>query len=493
LLTFFSTNPNARRYFSRTCHQPLKRKFTMNTYKIHSPVSERPLRIRLVVACLAFSCATPLPAQDGQSIVPQAVGTISGEGTSGKIAKFNGTNSITNSIMTESNLKIGIGTATPASKFTVIANASSPIIFGKNNGAGAGVRGESVGGFGVVGQSGRTGVQGISTGSVGNGVFGSCNADTGVLGSTQTGTGVYGNASSSGGVGVFGKSAGGNGVEGSSPGGTAVYGNGILGVFGQGNSGGSGVYGNSNTGIGVWGDSGSSYGVYGHSINGTGVHGKGSNSGMFAEGSSYGIITYGSVGIYAAPTSGNTVAGLFGGNVQIQGNLTKTSGSFKIDHPLDPAHKYLSHSFVESPDMMNIYNGNTTTNAKGYATVTMPAYFSALNRDFRYQLTCIGGDFAQAIVARKLNEKNEFTIRTDKPNTEVSWQVTGVRQDAYAEAHRIAVETEKTGQEIGAYLHPELFGQPPEKAIGRMQEPQPPAEKIADQRKPIATAASLTN
>ena len=23
-------------------------------------------------------------------------------------------------------------------------------------------------------------------------------------------------------------------------------------------------------------------------------------------------------------------------------------------HPLDPEHKYLSHSFVESPDMMNI-------------------------------------------------------------------------------------------------------------------------------------------
>ena len=132
------------------------------------------------------------------------------------------------------------------------------------------------------------------------------------------------------------------------PGGSAVYGDGILGVFGQGNNGGSGVYGNSNSGIGVWGDSGSSEGVRVRSTSGTGVHGIGSGFGMVAEGFSYGIATYGSVGIYAAPTAGNTIAGLFGGNVQINGNLSKSSGSFKIDHPLDPANKYLAHSFVES-------------------------------------------------------------------------------------------------------------------------------------------------
>src|SRR5205085_2863796 len=53
-------------------------------------------------------------------------------------------------------------------------------------------------------------------------------------------------------------------------------------------------------------------------------------------------------------------AGYFDGKVGITGPLEKPSGSFKIDHPLDPAHQYLSHSFVESPDMMNIYNGNVT-------------------------------------------------------------------------------------------------------------------------------------
>ena len=83
------------------------------------------------------------------------------------------------------------------------------------------------------------------------------------------------------------------------------------------------------------------------------------------------------------------------------GTLTKGGGSFKIDHPLDPENKYLSHSFVESPDMMNVYNGNVDARTRtATATVELPAYFEALNRDFRYQLTVIG-DFAQAIVARR--------------------------------------------------------------------------------------------
>jgi trimeric autotransporter adhesin len=144
------------------------------------------------------------------------------------------------------------------------------------------------------------------------------------------------------------------------------------------------------------------------------------------------------------------------GDVSIKGNLSKGGGSFKIDHPLDPANKYLYHSFVESPDMMNVYNGNVVTNRHGVATVTLPDYFEALNRDFRYQLTVIG-QFAQAIVAKKI-ANNRFVIRTNKPSVEVSWQVTGIRHDVYADAHRIQVEVEKPPQEQGHYLYPELFG-----------------------------------
>ena len=138
---------------------------------------------------------------------------------------------------------------------------------------------------------------------------------------------------------------------------------------------------------------------------------------------------------------GTSKAGSFLGDVDVTGTLTKSAGSFRIDHPLDPENKYLSHSFVESPDMMNIYNGNVTTNDRGEATVILPDYFEALNRDFRYQLTVVG-QFAQAIVLEKIRG-NSFKIKTDKGKVEVSWQVTGVRKDKFAEEHRIKVESEK--------------------------------------------------
>ena len=93
----------------------------------------------------------------------------------------------------------------------------------------------------------------------------------------------------------------------------------------------------------------------------------------------------------------------FDGDVDVLGTLSKSSGSFKIDHPLDPANKYLYHSFVESPDMKNIYDGNVTTDGSGTAIVTMPAWFEALNTDFRYQLTVIG-QLAQAIVASEISK-----------------------------------------------------------------------------------------
>ena len=114
--------------------------------------------------------------------------------------------------------------------------------------------------------------------------------------------------------------------------------------------------------------------------------------------------------------------------------------------------------------------------------VVLPDYFEGLNRDFRYQLTVLG-QFAQAIVAKKIGD-NRFVIRTNKPNVEVSWQVTGIRHDAYADAHRIQVEEEKPPQEQGHYLHPELFGAPAEQAIGYHAPPvptQPPTQaEIAD-------------
>jgi hypothetical protein len=170
-----------------------------------------------------------------------------------------------------------------------------------------------------------------------------------------------------------------------------------------------------------------------------------------------------------------------GSGVNVVGTLSKGGGSFKIDHPLDPANKYLYHSFVESPDMMNIYNGNVTTDGAGVATVTLPDWFEALNRDFRYQLTVIG-QFAQAIVASKV-ANNQFRIQTDKPNVEVSWQVTGIRQDAFANANRIPVEVEKAPADRGRYLYPEVIGAPASARIG-YEAPSPGSEQIAHHERP---------
>jgi hypothetical protein len=108
--------------------------------------------------------------------------------------------------------------------------------------------------------------------------------------------------------------------------------------------------------------------------------------------------------------------------------------------------------------MKNIYDGVVTTDAKGEATVTLPDWFGTLNKDFRYQLTAIG-QFAQAIVSKEISN-NRFSIQTDKPNVKISWQVTGIRKDAYADANRIPVEVEKTGKEKGKYLQPEAHGAP---------------------------------
>jgi TGF-beta propeptide len=252
------------------------------------------------------------------------------------------------------------------------------------------------------------------------------------------------------------------GVDGESPdtGGTGVFGYGTAtGVFGSGGT--TGVEGSSSASEG--------YGVYGESQSSSGIGG-----GFYNTTTGDALFAYNQSGGYAA---------FFDGNVDVDGKLSKAGGSFKIDHPLDPANKYLYHSFVESPDMMNIYNGNVVTDGNGDAVVQLPDWFEALNRDFRYQLTVIG-QFARAIVASEVSQQR-FTIKTDQPNVKVSWQVTGIRQDAWANANRIQVEVPKAAAERGFYLHPELFGAPPEKSIAVARHPmilKPPKQPAIRQK-----------
>jgi hypothetical protein len=195
-----------------------------------------------------------------------------------------------------------------------------------------------------------------------------------------------------------------------------------------------------------------------------------SGSGAAIGGVSPGLATRGFLGdgpsnsgVYGSGSI-DSYAGYFDGKVLVNGTLSKSAGSFRIDHPLDPENKYLYHSFVESPEMMNVYNGNVLLDGRGEATVELPEWFSALNRDYRYQLTALGSPAPNLHVADKI-AGNGFRIAGGAPGVEVSWQVTGIRQDPYAEAHRIPVEEMKPATQRGLYIHPELYGLPPERGI----------------------------
>ncbi|MFE9960559.1 hypothetical protein [Micromonospora sp. NPDC005299] len=200
---------------------------------------------------------------------------------------------------------------------------------------------------------------------------------------------------------------------------------------------------------------GSATGIIGRGGNGVfqaGVHGIG-NFGVWADGSNNGILAV-----------GPNYAGIFWGRVQISGDLDvrgtifKGGGGFRIDHPLAPKEKYLSHSFVESPDMATLYTGTAVTDDVGLAVVELPGYFDALNDDPRVQLTTVGALTAVTLDAPVADGR--FTIRTADPGVTVCWLVTGVRVDAWAQANRIAVEAYKEPAERERFLHAAELGHP---------------------------------
>jgi hypothetical protein len=394
-------------------------------------------------------------------------------------------------------------------------------VYGLGSGGGKGVWGYSSSGHGTEGQSDtNAGVYGTSgtgvgvyaqtaaanTGAVyayntggGRGVWGFSPGGRGVEGQSTTGYGIYGNSTSSAGVVGETASASAYGVEGANTaGGTGVKGDG----------GTNGVKGTSSAGTGVWGESaavagfgvagfavalsGSTSGVLGSALSasGYGVQGLGNSGGTGVRGSgATGVLGDGTtgvqgsgsnVGVYGVNTvtgtqayiAGQCCGGYFVGSGYFSGYLTKAGGGFQIDHPLDPEHRLLNHSFVESPEMKNVYDGVVVTDADGLAVVEMPEWFEALNRDFRYQLTVIGR-FAQAIVEEKV-ANNRFTIRTNLANVEVSWQVTGIRRDPWANANRKPAEEDKPVAEQGTYLHPEVYDKPSSLAVERVRFPEPP-------------------
>jgi hypothetical protein len=163
-----------------------------------------------------------------------------------------------------------------------------------------------------------------------------------------------------------------------------------------------------------------------------------------------------STNLYSVVPSSYTNSAAFNGqratasNQTRVGALSKASGTFTIDHPLDPSGKILNHYFIEGPEMRNIYDGEAVLDASGRAVVTLPDYFNALNRKPRIQLTGVGS--SDVYVAEDVSG-NRFVIG-GKPGTKVYWQVTGERQDVSAEITRrlMPVEQPKTGVLAGTML-----------------------------------------
>lgn len=290
--------------------------------------------------------------------------------------------------------------------------------------------GSSIAGFFQTDSAGGIGVRGHASAATGTNFGGRFST------SSTSGLGVAGYATATSGspAAVYG--------ECQAPSGSAVRGFNLA----QGSSGfiGNGIYGvhgisNAASGMGVRGESRTSTG-------GIGVYGSTTNS-------------TGGFGVYSL--------GRFG-----------ASGTklFQIDHPMDPANKFLNHYCTESPEVLNAYRGTVTLDESGSAWVQLPPYFARINKDPSYTLTAVGAAMPLLHIAREIDERTlaagaaaaptdsvpacSFRIEGGAPGARVSWRVEAVRNDPWVRAYGAPVETEKQGSERGVYQHPELYGQP---------------------------------
>jgi hypothetical protein len=305
----------------------------------------------------------------------------------------------------------------------------------------------------------------LSNSTAGYGVYGLANAASGYT------HGVYGESNSANGYGVYGLATATSGLN--------------HGVYGQSNSAsGYGVFGLANADIGV------TYGGYfeNYSTLGRGVYGRANADTGYTYGGYFQSDSTSGCGVYgkANATSG-TIYGVFGSASIVAGGYAVygfgdlgASGtkSFRIDHPDDPANKYLLHYSIESPEVLNAYSGNATLDSAGEAVVELPHYFAKVNKDPRYTLTAVGAPMPNLYIAEEIDPASlnvgasvgpgapapvcSFRIAGGKPGAKVSWRVEAVRNDRWVQTRGAPVEVEKAGVERGTYQHPELYGQPPE-------------------------------
>ncbi len=387
-------------------------------------------------------------------------------------------------------------------------------------------RSDSASGYGVFGET--TATSGATYGgrfenasTSGRAVYGVAVATSGpthggsFLSDSTGGIGVWGHARAGSGSTVGGRfrsdSAAGYGVFADTP---ATSGTTYGGRFESASTGGRGVYGYASA------SSGTTYGVYGESMSSSGYAGYFVGSGsdaLYVQNASTGrgaqVVATNDTALWALTTSG--VAGVDGRNASatgrgvygyatastgtnygVYGRTASSSGygvyslgntgasgtkSFRIDHPLDPEHKYLLHYSTESPEVLNAYSGNVTLDGAGEAVVELPPYFASINKDPRYTLTAVGAPMPMLHVAERISAEAladgeragpgnvapacSFRIGGGAPGGEVCWRVEAVRNDLRMRLHGAPVEQEKAGPERGMYQHPEFYAQPLERGM----------------------------
>jgi hypothetical protein len=334
--------------------------------------------------------------------------------------------------------------------FASAASGSTSGVYGScNSPSGTGVTGKSFDASG-----GSTGVLGLNGSTAGRAVVGTEYAATGATvgvdgySSSTSGVGVHGNAPATSGftTGVYGENASPSGYAGrfEGPGADCVYIN------------------NTGSGRGLRITSPSDTALWAISSGFAAVDARNDAT----SGGVYGLI---------GRTSSSTGFGVYSsGNFGASG--TK---SFRIDHPDDPAHKYLFHYATESPEVLNAYRGTVTLNQQGEATIDLPPYFAKINKDPSYQLTPVGAAMPLLHIATKISQDAlaqgakaapsepaptcSFTIAGGAPNGEVCWRVEATRNDRWVQTHGAPVEVAKQGPEDGTYQHPDLYNQPADK------------------------------
>ena len=347
---------------------------------------------------------------------------------------------------------VGIGINPPIYPLHVETTQARAGFFASNlaSGPSFGVLGKAISqaGVGVVGWSpatagGGVGVQGQSDSPAGRGVQGWAIATTGET------YGVWGLVDSPDGLGVLGHNRSTRGAS--------------TGVLGR-------VDSNANDAVGIYGYAAATTGMT------AGIWG------VIESNTEAAAAVYGT----ATATSGVTIGVLgavdspIGYGVFSIGDIGSSGvKEFVIDHPLDPANKLLRHYAAEGPEPFNVYRGSVTLDSEGTASVELPAYFAAINRDETYQLTAIGAPAPGLYVAEKVTG-GRFRIAGGPAGLEVSWAVTGTRNDAWVRSRPPAAEVDKPEGWRGRYLAPSLFGMGEE-------------AKIRPSRKAVATPSTPEN